>query len=221
MTSKRNCPVCGRQIPTEIKPNNITGETSVCGGCGQEVEFNPMTIPTKQNIAHAFICKQDGKPCHHANCGEHDPNCYACKVYGMGNFAKNNNYALPSKQNIQERFEKQIQEVEDIYAEKDGYDKLKDFLKSENNKLFKSHPYPETAYELHEGKVLDHLFSTLEEVILYLAGEEKKKITEDFMGRKLKNLSPELQRQASMFQNGSNTKRQNFLNKARELGLIK
>lgn len=55
-------------------------------------------------------------------------------------------------------FDKQIEKAHDIfYGEGDGYDELKKWLKTDENKLFAGYPYPETAYEIDPDKLKEFI----------------------------------------------------------------
>lgn len=93
----------------------------------------------------------------------------------------------------EDRFDKQIEKVTNLYyGNGDGYDEAGEWVRSEENKLFIRHVFPESFYELDPDKVKDfiryalqeqeagHLkrIKSLEEVLLIQARQHKEELEE-------------------------------------------
>ncbi len=99
----------------------------------------------------------------------------------------------------EKEFNKEIEKLNDIYYDTDGYEKLKFYLKTSNNLLCRSEVYPETQYELDPDKIKQFISSRqislikmiveeINDINFYSWNEETQRMIKDTISSKLKEL---------------------------------
>jgi hypothetical protein len=78
------------------------------------------------------------------------------------------------KEVIDAKIDTELEKIDDIYYDTDGYDKLKIYLESSDNLLCRNETYPETYYELDPDKIKEFVHSSIPKLIEIVREDEKE-----------------------------------------------